>query len=212
MIKKNNKKIYAENMTSTTDAPDCEGLQIQYCDKLKESDLAEAAYIAAINKHQDEFILFIDAKQDYNDTRARWFTANNASEKAKKYLKDNPNNQDSANADLNYIGGIRREKTRLRNQFPNNEAELKKKFDAIDLESTAIFGPPPPYQPAGLIRDIRQLKNKEKIVDDLFDKMIDEKKKYQKLDKELKKIEESIKDKKPACPIPNCNKRKAPLK
>lgn len=210
MIKKNNKKIYTENVTPT--APDCEGLQSQYCDKLKESGLAEDKYIAAINEHQNEFIFFIDAKQDYNDTRARWFTANNASIKAIKYLKDNPNNQDSANADLNYIGGIRREKTRLRNQFPNNEAELKKKFDAIDLETTAIFGPPPPYQPAGLIRDIRQLKNKEKIVDDLFDKMIDEKKKYQNLDKELKKIEESIKDKKPDCPIPNCNKPKAPLK
>ena len=92
----------------------------------------------------------------------------------------------------------------MRQDYKNDPVKLQKLLTAIDIELTAIFGPPPPFIPAGLIRDLRTLKNIEGAADKAHDEMEALEKAFKKVDKELLNILSRIKAFKPKCTKPEC--------
>lgn len=201
MIKKNNKKIYAENVT--TIAPDCKTLQSQYCDLLKQSKKLIKECQEAVNDLENFRTDFTNTKNEYDAARKKWFDKKSNNKEKNDY--NNENEDGSAETDLFYIENVRKQITKLRKDKPEG---FQKTIDDLHSKNEKIFGTyHKETNPLGCIKLLRDLKNMETS---LQKAEFDLTKQINKLKNDYREVQGNITDKKSAinetkgCSIPTC--------
>jgi hypothetical protein len=162
MIKKNNRKIYR---TEVTTSPECKNLKLQYRNKVKEQEKEKEKYLKLFSDFEKAWNTYEAARDKYSIKRKIWFDSATHPESIK--YKERYGNV-SAIYDIVFIGETRRLITLWIKELENDPAALKIKVDKIHNRNTNIFGHP---DKGGLIRDLRQLKDIEEISNKADDSM-----------------------------------------
>lgn len=222
-IRRHNRKIYAEK--AVTPAPDCPGLQTQYCNLTDELKIITKDFNNTADDLDKAITAFVTTKAEYEDARKKWFkrSADNSKEKD-TYMRENRGG--SAATDLIYIAAVRSTIQDAQKAKRDLEAELndKKKpptkkrkdelvkliadkqaeIDKVHRKNEAIFGVYSEDNPFGLIKLLRDLKNMEKSRDQFQEEYDLIEKDLKDLQKDISDVKKAMEDKKPPCPIVKC--------